>query len=59
MPELFLLTKEGEGGNRSTACRAVDVLTSEPIMTLKRRIMRSIREEAVRSFAGDSDRMTR
>jgi NitT/TauT family transport system ATP-binding protein len=33
--------------------RAVDVLTSEPFMTLKRRIMRSIHEEAVRSFAGD------
>ena len=34
--------------------RAVDVLTSEPFMKLKRRIMRSIHEEAVRSFAGDA-----
>jgi len=34
--------------------RAVDVLTSEPFMKLKRRIMRSIHEEAVRSFVGDA-----
>jgi ABC-type nitrate/sulfonate/bicarbonate transport system ATPase subunit len=34
--------------------RAVDMLTSEPFMNLKRRIMRSIHEEAVRSFAGDA-----
>jgi NitT/TauT family transport system ATP-binding protein len=33
--------------------RAVDVLTSEPFMNLKRRIMRAIHDEAVRSFAGD------
>jgi len=33
--------------------RTVDVLTSDAFMALKRRIMRSIHEEAVRSFAGD------
>jgi NitT/TauT family transport system ATP-binding protein len=33
--------------------RSVDVLTSEAFMTLKRRIMRLIHEEAVRSFATD------
>ena len=32
--------------------RSVEVLTSQAFMALKRRIMRSIHEEAVRSFAG-------
>ncbi len=34
--------------------RSVDLLTSEAFMTLKRRIMHSIHEEAVRSFAGEA-----
>ncbi len=32
--------------------RSIDVLTSEPFNTLKRRVMESIREEAQRSFTG-------
>ncbi|MGH7153264.1 MAG: ABC transporter ATP-binding protein [Acetobacteraceae bacterium] len=34
--------------------RTVDMLTSDAFMALKRRIMRSIHEESVRSFAGNS-----
>jgi ABC-type nitrate/sulfonate/bicarbonate transport system ATPase subunit len=34
--------------------RTVDVLTSDAFMALKRRIMRSIHEEAVRSFGADA-----
>jgi NitT/TauT family transport system ATP-binding protein len=34
--------------------RTVEALTSEAFMTLKRRIMHSIHEEAARSFLGDA-----